>query len=750
MAVFPACMEDAARRSSSPGQRERAFGPPRSLGTIVLPAIPTRNETMLSDGQRNTSALLCFAFSALAASGTAQSLITTSANVIAADGMSAPGTSGATFGGPASLDLPSLDASGAVLFRGRLVGAGVTSTNNRALFHGASSAGLGLVIRGGDGAPTLPGVTLDTGTAQGIGPDVRLSANGLSFWGSALSGAGVVASNDSAIFGGAPGNLGVLVREGSLAPSGGSTYSSTFQAPSSQPTGINASGRILFKSMLSGGDVSGTTNDFAWISGVPGALAFVQREGDPVLANQVVGSLGFTSQLNAAGQVLHDATLSHTQGLPPATSADDYILSIWTPGIGDAVIVREGDAAPGTGGATFHAAFDIWSAGVGACSFNGNGEVMFQGALQGGTVTGPADDTGYFLGSAGGVELLVREGDAAPGTDGVFSSLHGTLQFLNDNGRIAFLSGIAGGSTSAADDSGLWAGLPGSLELVAREGEPAPGLPGELIGPFNGSFMMFNEQGQVYFATNPTGGTTATAYYGWTPSIGLTLVAKTGDSVEVSPGVFKLVQSVGTAQFNNGDSNPQGFGAGGTLALLLGFDDSTYAIVTVVLPSPAFQNYCDPGHNDATACPCGNPPVGLGRGCNNSSFTGGASIVASGVPSLLLDTLSMTTSSEQASATSILLSGTVRTNGVVFGQGIRCVAGSLRRLFVKQASGGSITAPGAGDPSISARHAQLSDPLAPGSRRFYTVYYRDPIVLGGCPATSTFNSTDAVDVTWGP
>ena len=33
-------------------------------------------------------------------------------------------------------------------------------------------------------------------------------------------------------------------------------------------------------------------------------------------------------------------------------------------------------------------------------------------------------------------------------------------------------------------------------------------------------------------------------------------------------------------------------------------------------------------------------------------------------------------------------------------------------------------------------------------RRDYLVYYRDPIVLGGCPSSSTFNGTQAVTINW--
>jgi hypothetical protein len=58
--------------------------------------------------------------------------------------------------------------------------------------------------------------------------------------------------------------------------------------------------------------------------------------------------------------------------------------------------------------------------------------------------------------------------------------------------------------------------------------------------------------------------------------------------------------------------------------------------------------------------------------------------------------------------------------------------------------------PGGGDPSVHARSAQLGDPIQPGEHRYVSVYYRDPHVLGGCPATSTFNSTQTLDVTWAP
>jgi hypothetical protein len=40
--------------------------------------------------------------------------------------------------------------------------------------------------------------------------------------------------------------------------------------------------------------------------------------------------------------------------------------------------------------------------------------------------------------------------------------------------------------------------------------------------------------------------------------------------------------------------------------------------------------------------------------------------------------------------------------------------------------------------------------IQPGQSRWYLVYYRDPVVLGGCPASSTFNATQTGRVDWNP
>ena len=168
---------------------------------------------------------------------------------------------------------------------------------------------------------------------------------------------------------------------------------------------------------------------------------------------------------------------------------------------------------------------------------------------------------------------------------------------------------------------------------------------------------------------------------------------------------------------------------------------------------PAFTSQCAPGAGGVIGCPCSNPPSGSGRGCDNSAGTGGATLSASGATVLSSDSLVLTTSGEKPTALSVVFQGTTSvTAGVISGQGVRCAGGALKRLFSKSASGGSITAPdfGAGDPTVSARSAAKGDVIPVGGARWYFVVYRDPSVLGGCPAASTFNATTTGQVVWSP
>jgi len=184
--------------------------------------------------------------------------------------------------------------------------------------------------------------------------------------------------------------------------------------------------------------------------------------------------------------------------------------------------------------------------------------------------------------------------------------------------------------------------------------------------------------------------------------------------------------------------------------------DDTNLVMDVFLRDRAhagYANLCEPGVAGVIGCPCSNPPSGPGRGCDNSSATGGARLEVSGGEFLSSDSLVFAATGERPSPLSLVLQGTsVIPAGVIYGQGVRCVGGSLKRLYTKNASSGSITAPdfGAGEQQAHARSAALGDVIAAGSSRWYMVFYRDPIVLSGCPAASTFNGTQTREVSWRP
>ncbi len=158
---------------------------------------------------------------------------------------------------------------------------------------------------------------------------------------------------------------------------------------------------------------------------------------------------------------------------------------------------------------------------------------------------------------------------------------------------------------------------------------------------------------------------------------------------------------------------------------------------------------CQPGSSGSIPCPCANPAASSPRGCDNSFGTGGAQITSSGRAWLAGDTVVFATNGQTPSSTSIVLQGNAGiTTGVAFGQGVRCVGGTLKRLYMKTASGGSMTAPAPGDPPVSVRSGAVGDAIPAGGHRWYAVYYRDPVVLGGCPATSGFNVTQTQAITW--
>ncbi len=149
------------------------------------------------------------------------------------------------------------------------------------------------------------------------------------------------------------------------------------------------------------------------------------------------------------------------------------------------------------------------------------------------------------------------------------------------------------------------------------------------------------------------------------------------------------------------------------------------------------------GDGSGTPCPCGNAGA-AGNGCASSVNASGARVGTLGCASLSNDTLGLA-GSGMSESFALYFQGDAQLgggSGTAFGDGLRCVGGTVARLGTQQNVGGASQYPGTGDPSISVQGSVT----APGARHYQT-WYRN--AAGFC-TSATFNLTNGVAVTWTP
>lgn len=172
---------------------------------------------------------------------------------------------------------------------------------------------------------------------------------------------------------------------------------------------------------------------------------------------------------------------------------------------------------------------------------------------------------------------------------------------------------------------------------------------------------------------------------------------------------------------------------------------------------PPLIKFCAAGVGGIVTCPCGNPqvPAGTFRGCNNfvGGGTGGGILTGYGIASLSADSFVVTaTELAPASTITVLFQGTTNTANVRTGAGVRCVGGSLTRLYQADAVGGELQFP---DNAVSFhdQSAAKGFPIAAPITLFYYAAYRNSAANGqpGCPGFAFgFNATNAGSVVWTP
>ena len=216
---------------------------------------------------------------------------------------------------------------------------------------------------------------------------------------------------------------------------------------------------------------------------------------------------------------------------------------MWRDAIGGPqLIARRGDVAPLTA--------EVFSS-IGAPSLNGSGHAAFSGSLVGG-------GAGIWTETARGFELVMRDGDPAPGLGANFSGQSSLRIGFNDAGQTAFVAQVPVPSGQT-----LWKeNAVGDLELVARQGDQAPGA---ALGQKFGNVGLANfvpkisADGRVAFHADLTGaGVTTSNRRGiWREDGlgGLDLIARRGDQAPGLPAGV-VFQSPSTNVFEHITLNP--------------------------------------------------------------------------------------------------------------------------------------------------------------------------------------------------
>ena len=224
---------------------------------------------------------------------------------------------------------------------------------------------------------------------------------------------------------------------------------------------------------------------------------------------------------------MFDAEISGT-GVTDVTN--DVIWSVKS-GL-ESLIAMEGDPAPGT---ETGVAFRSWgfNPAFSQISINGAGQTIFKASLHGPGVT-YRNDFGIWLEESDTVTLVFRAGDGIPGQPkGRIKYMRTTC--INDDGKIALLAGISSSRIGYSSDQSILCGTPDAFDIIAREGQEAPGTKtGTVFADFGEDGPVLNSEGSLAFTARLTGPAVEfdNEESAWIAKDGnLTLIARTGQQI---------------------------------------------------------------------------------------------------------------------------------------------------------------------------------------------------------------------------
>ncbi len=553
---------------------------------------------------------------------------------------------------------------------------------------------------------------------------------------------------------------------GGLEFKAGGASTSAFDRPFGSPSGLLA---------LTGfAETGSTTNDEILL--VNGTL--VGREGDPAPwtgGADNFGPLDTRIDINDAGQ------FAFATNVAPATTTDDYIIR-GEPGGTFTIIAQEGGAIPALPGTTYGSGLDTVNlltdgrvgfeadliAGATTTTNNlmvldtlllaQNGVTVPAGQAGGATETWENFDLDHFWITDDGAHYLIM-GDLTGATASDDVLVYDGVVVLQEDSIIPG-SGFAepidslGIVGSFLDHGGNWYAR-GNNDITEQDWVVRNGVVIATLGQpiVTGSLEVWDDTdfGDCFFlhVGNSVGdwvigGVTnaASIANGVLVKNGTDVVCRENDPVDLDGnGLFDDDAFIST--FGNDDAVLLDDGTLYFVATLRNGAGTSFAqIVARVATAGGVTAYCN-GDGSGTLCPCGNNNDGSNgiSGCANSAGAGGATLTASGSPSISAGNLVLSGSTLQPGQAGLYLQGNNATgggNGTAFGDGLRCAGGGVVRLQIRNS--GMLGA------SSTTVDVAATGGVTAGDVKRYQLWFRDT----AGPCGSGFNFTNGIEVTWAP
>jgi hypothetical protein len=339
---------------------------------------------------------------------------------------------------------------------------------------------------------------------------------------------------------------------GAAAPAGGNYSSFNYVTPTISSSG----GQVAFIAGLTGG--SSGQGIFA---GPPGSLQAVALLGTAAPAGGNYSNYFSSHVVNASGQVGFSVDLSGSSA---------FGIFVGNPGSVQ-VAALQGTAAPA--GGNYSGFIDP--------ELNASGAVAFHSDLAGGS-----SSQGIFVGSPGSMQAVALTGGPAPG-GGTYSGLSYTLG-LNASGQVAFEAAV-----NAGTNSGIFVGVPGSVQAAAMSGNAAPAG-----GNYNGftAGPMLNAAGQLAFTSRLTGGSSAGGIF--VGAVGALQAAALLGTAAPAGGNYS--NFIGVPAFNNLGQiafSASLSGGSSTSGIFMGAPGAIQAVALQGLPAPAGNGATFSGFN---------------------------------------------------------------------------------------------------------------------------------------------------------